>query len=647
MDSEPHIETEKTETDERQQHLSYRYENAKDNEFQPKQYNNSIEVSESADIMKKINEAADNLESIIDKNDLKIFSKYEDLNIEQLKKLLNEKNQNILKLNNQKEESKNVLNNLLKQLNKSITDNAETLYREKPDPERLFDLQKEMENKKKELKFAKKMNHSCKTQYSAINNKLNQKKEDIGDNNGEVKISNLKNENKKLQFDIRKFKDETVIKKKDVKNIVDNIVFPNLMKKKADEIRNLTNSKHKCYTKMQICINSLENLIKEINHLEESSKVKYQEDGDEILNNKLNFWIDIIKSDLSGTKDEILEKIDNNETNFLREINKIEIKVNNSDANITNIRAKSTSFDENIKDNNYSVGRSYNLYTSKGKNNVARTSHKGILGKFNYLKQKPNTYLNKNKINKINISSEEIKMNNYKKTNDNIDIDNIIQKDYEDTTDNEYRQLLDKKAQYLETNVRLERNIKEIEKTKKLKLLNISSTVEDNEQRLKDLKAQNDLLEKEIMNLQNLYQLTIDKERLKLEIKEKEKKNKKLITEENNTNKESLNGKSKVETPLRSEKMLLNELKESNDSVKKNKKKKNQKMIKNDSKSGYTEDFIPDKSVIETREQRLKKIKKKYLDDENQDDKIIENKTTIENNYVDNNNDHKNEVENV
>ena len=61
-------------------------------------------------------------------------------------------------------------------------------------------------------------------------------------------------------------------------------------------------------------------------------------------------------------------------------------------------------------------------------------------------------------------------------------------------------------------------------------------------------------------------------------------------------------------------------------------------MIKNDSKSGYTEDFIPDKSVIETREQRLKKIKKKYLDDENPDDKIIENKTTIENNYVDNNN---------
>ena len=645
MDSDQHIETEKTENEEKPQHLSYRYENAKDNEFHPKQYNiNSIEVSESGDIMKKINEAADNLESIIDKNDLKIFSKYEDLNIEQLKKLINEKTQNILKLNNQKEDSKKVLSNLLKQLNKTITENAEILYKEKPDMDRLFDLQKEMENKKKELKLVKKINHSCKSQYNTINNKLNNKKEDNSDNNGEVKINNLKNENKKLQFDIRKYKDETVTKTKDVKNIVDNKLFPNLMKKRTDEIRNLTNSKHKCYTKMQITINSLENLIKEINHLEESTIQKYKEDEDEILNNKLNFWIDIIKSDLAGTKDEIISRIDKNETNFLKEIN----KVDNNNAN-NNSKAKNSSFDENKKENNYNIARSYNLYSSHKKNNVVTTSHKGIFGKFNYLKQKPNSSINKNKLNNINISSEEIKINNYKKTNNNIDIDSIIQKDYEETTDNEYRQLLDKKAQYLETNVRLEKNIKEIEKTKKSKLLNISYTVEENEKKLKDLKAQNDLLEQEIMNLQNLYQLTIDKEKLKLEIKEREKKNKKLTIEENNINKDYLNGKTKLETSLTTEKTLLNELKESNDSVKKNKTKNGEKhkMNKNENRSGYVDDFIPDKVGIETREQRLEKIKKKYLD-ENQNEQINENenKSTDEKNNLDNN-ENKNEVENI
>ena len=645
MDSDQHIETEKTENEEKPQHLSYRYENAKDNEFHPKQYNiNSIEVSESGDIMKKINEAADNLESIIDKNDLKIFSKYEDLNIEQLQKLLNEKTQNILKLNNQKEDSKKVLSNLLKQLNKTITENAEILYKEKPDMERLFDLQKEMENKKKELKLVKKINHSCKSQYNTINNKLNNKKEDNSDNNGEVKINNLKNENKKLQFDIRKYKDETVTKTKDVKNIVDNKLFPNLMKKRTDEIRNLTNSKHKCYTKMQITINSLENLIKEINHLEESTIQKYKEDEDEILNNKLNFWIDIIKSDLAGTKDEIISRIDKNETNFLKEINKVD---SNNASN--NSKAKSSSFDENKKENNYNIAKSYNLYSSHKKNNVLTTSHKGIFGKFNYLKQKPNSSINKNKLNNINISSEEIKINNYKKTNNNIDIDSIIQKDYEETTDNEYRQLLDKKAQYLETNVRLEKNIKEIEKTKKSKILNISNTVEENEQKLKDLKAQNDLLEQEIMNLQNLYQLTIDKEKLKLEIKEREKKNKKLTIEENNINKDSLNGKTKLETSLTTEKTLLNELKESNDSVKKNKTKNGEKhkMNKNENRSGYVDDYIPDKVGIETREQRLEKIKKKYLD-ENQNEQINENenKSTDEKNNLDNN-ENKSEVENI
>ena len=99
MSTEQNVETE---NDEKQQQITYRYENAKDNEYQPRQFNNKIEVSESGDIMKKINEEADNLESIIDKNDLKIFSKYEDLNVEELKKLLDEKNENILKLNKQK-----------------------------------------------------------------------------------------------------------------------------------------------------------------------------------------------------------------------------------------------------------------------------------------------------------------------------------------------------------------------------------------------------------------------------------------------------------------------------------------------------------------------------------------------------------------
>ena len=618
MNSEERIETE---NEEKQQHIPYRYENAKDNEYQPKQYNNSIEVSESGgDIMKKINEAADNLEPIIDKNKLKIFSKYEDLNIDKLKKLLEEKTQNLINLNNQKENSKIKLSNLLKELNKTITDNAEILYKDMPDPEVIFNLKKEIDNKKKELKIVKNMNHSCKCQYNAMNNKLNKKNNNEDKENGETKINNIKNENKQLQIDIRKYKDEAITKKKDIKKIVDNNEIPNEIKKKSEEIRNLTNHKHECFTKIKMGIKSLENVRKEISHFEEIFTKRAKENGDENLNNKINFWLDIIKSDLSGTQEEIMSKIEKNETNFMKEINK-----NN------NNRAKSSSFDENKK-NNFNEGINSNFKLIKEKNNNLdnnnlKISYKGIFGKFKYLKQKPYSSTNNYKLSKINISSEEIKNNKSKKENDSVDSDIILAKDYEDTTDNEYRELLNKKSQYLEANIRLEKNIKEIEKTKKSKLLNISYTVKENEQKLKELKEQNNLLEQEIINLQNLYQLTIDKEMLKKEIKEKEKKNKKILIEENNKEK-PINTSLKLETSLSVENNILNELKESKNKSK-NKKEINKKINKN--KSGYVDDFIPDKSVIETREQRLKKIREKYLD-ENEISEIKENK---DNNYED------------
>ena len=618
MNSEEKIETE---NEEKQQHIPYRYENAKDNEYQPKPYNNSIEVSESGgDIMKKINEAADNLEPIIDKNKLKIFSKYEDLNIDKLKKLLEEKTQNLINLNNQKENSKIKLSNLLKELNKTITDNAEILYKDMPDPEVIFNLKKEIDNKKKELKIVKNMNHSCKCQYNAMNNKLNKKNNNEDKENGETKINNIKNENKQLQIDIRKYKDEAITKKKDIKKIVDNNEIPNEIKKKSEEIRNLTNHKHECFTKIKMGIKSLENVRKEISHFEEIFTKRAKENGDENLNNKINFWLDIIKSDLSGTQEEIMSKIEKNKTNFMKEINK-----NN------NNRAKSSSFDENKK-NNFNEGINSNFKLIKEKNNNLdnnnlKISYKGIFGKFKYLKQKPYSSMNNYKLSKINISSEEIKNNKSKKENDSVDSDIILAKDYEDTTDNEYRELLNKKSQYLEANIRLEKNIKEIEKTKKSKLLNISYTVKENEQKLKELKEQNNLLEQEIINLQNLYQLTIDKEMLKKEIKEKEKKNKKILIDENNKEK-PINTSLKLETSLSVENNILNELKEPKN-ISKNKKEINKKINKN--KSGYVDDFIPDKSVIETREQRLKKIREKYLD-ENEISEIKENK---DNNYED------------
>ena len=173
---------------------------------------------------------------------------------------------------------------------------------------------------------------------------------------------------------------------------------------------------------------------------------------------------------------------------------------------------------------------------------------------------------------------------------------------------------MDKKAQYIETNMRLENNIKEIEKTKKFKIMSISYTVMENGKKLQKLKSQNEILEKEIINFQNLYQLAKDKEKLKQEIKEKEKNNN--IIENNNKDKQKqIVTINKLETSLATENIILNELKESNDSNKNKNNiiQKNKKMIKNKNVSGYVDDFVQDKSIIEAREERIQKIKEKYL----------------------------------
>ena len=602
-------------------------------ESQPKP-SSSLEFNESgADIMKKINEEAEKLDSIIDKNDIKIFSKYEDLNENELEKLLEEKTQNILKLNTEKEESKNHLAILLNQINKTITDNYQILYKEKPDPEIMFELHKEIEFKKKEYQVSKNMNNSVKTQFASVNDKFNKKSENgksIEENT--LLLNNLKTENKKLQISIRKYKDNLNFGNRDEKNEHKTEDFPNIVKTKTDEIRNLTSQKHEYLNKIKNSIKSLENVKKEIKHLEDILKKQEEKDKNEKLNSKINFWMNLINGDLVGNSDEIISKIIKNESNFIKEINKNETKNKNLKKKIIN---KSPSYDEASNENGSNSNMSFretnipyinsSNMNRKSNNNLfeSKSSRKGIFSKFNYFKQKPHS----SSLNKIKSNNEEIKINQYKETNEDLNLnpDEIIKQDYEETTENEYQQLLEKKSQYLETNVRLERNIGEIKRTKKAKISNVYNTVQQNNKKLEDLKEQNNLLENEIQRLQSLFLLTIDKEKLKMEIKEKNKKNK-LDNIKNRYNEKQM---IKLDSSLATENNILNELKESNDStimknmINENKKKKNK------NKSGYVDELSPEKNITETREQRLEKIRKKYLYD-NPNDEICELNTNEE-----------------
>lgn len=76
-----------------------------------------------------------------------------------------------------------------------------------------------------------------------------------------------------------------------------------------------------------------------------------------------------------------------------------------------------------------------NKYRSK---NIS--TPKGVFAKFSFLKHKPNT--TENKMKNLNNSGDEKNIEEI--------LGNIIDKDYNDTTDEDYRELLDKKSEYLE-----------------------------------------------------------------------------------------------------------------------------------------------------------------------------------------------------
>ena len=637
MDSGQSNEADELDNQEIQDHISENLIN--NNEEHPKPSENPEVTESGADIMKKINEEAEKLEPIINKNDIKVFSKYEDLSEEELKKLLEEKTENLVKLNTQKEQSKNNLSILLNQINKTINDNYELLYKENPDPDILFQLHKEAEYKKKEFQISKKMNTSIKKQYSSINNKMTKNPDNPGTvEEDAILLNNLKLENKKLKISITKYKSNLTLSNKEEKNEHKTSDFPNIVKMKSDEIRNLTMQKHEYYNKIKASVKSLMNVKNEIEHLEKILKKQEEKEKNEKLKNKIYFWINLIRGDLGEITDDDITKIIKNESNFIKELNKIEARNRNSNINNNKIQIHSIEEINNNSDekNSNMSFRETNIPYINSSNMTRKsveepkTLHKGIFSKFTSLKKRQNSpLLNRNQQNNPINNYEEVKLNQYKETHESDNIssnkDGIIQQEYEETTEKDFRELLDKKKQYLETNTRLEKNINEIRRTKKSKLLNVYSTVQQNIKRMEELKEQNNLLENEIMGLQKLFLLTIDKEQLKMEIKQKNKKNKL----DNIRNKYKDNLTVKPDSSLTTENNLLNELKESNDSNKMKNMIKEKKKSKNKNKSGYIDELSPEKESNETREQKLEKIRKKYLY-ENPDEEINELNTNEE-----------------
>ena len=537
----------------------------------------------------------------------------ENLSEDEIRNLIDEKIGAIQQLGKKTSNLQKKLKSALKQLNDKIQESAELLYKKESNPTELQWLQEQLKTKQNLLTTEKKMNHSYKVQYKILENKLKNRdiikttkkslENDTSNTNAtkninktlsaktlsinkSVTVSNslymsledeillIKEKNKELIAEIAKIKEKKVSQKKEVDDILNGELELQL-KQKMEEFQQFTMMKMDSEDKYNTLNKSMTIVKEKIKHFEEKAKMLEGKE-DMIQTDKLenyNFWMDLIKNEINNnTQEELINLIKNDKSEFLKEIN----KSRKTKKKKKFVKDAST---ETIKENNFVDDKKLN-------------QNKNIYAIFSLL----NNMINKNNDNK-NINENP--------ANENMQLEKLLKDEniYNSLTENQYRELLSKKEEYVETSIRLEKTIQSFVKTENTKYARISKAIKEKLVQLKLVKEKNKLIQDEVKNLDNIYQLSLEKEKIKKEINKKMiiKINKKIpqkIEEKNIQDKNYIN----VETNKKVEKKE-SKLKQNIPTENKNK-----------------EDDFPD-----TRDEQLKMIKKKYMEEDNEENKNINN----------------------
>ena len=504
----------------------------------------------------------------------------------------------------------------LKKLNSVVIKNSDVLYEE----DYIANLENIKEEKKRELQNSKKINKLYKLQFKTIKDKISENENENNTKNYiENKINNLKMKNNSIKKEINNIKVEKIKHKKKYEIIIDNNKFKLKYKIKTDDNNNTLSKKYDYLTKFNMSMKSLDNIIKEVKRFEEIYISSNNKDIDENLYKKINYWINIIKTDLTGDKNEILSKIENDKSIFLTKVNNMNLHNKNELKEKFNTEPNDNNNKIKIEINDDKIAINKNLGLNRGSNSVKKdrenirneyknlyenSEHKSLYKKINYLKIK--TPLNSNKkifltnsenYNRANTFVAEKMSNNSEENNNNIKIsrnisidnnellENILSKDYNQISNEDYRELLSKKDQYIKQNLRLENNIDEIKKTKTQKFLKVLRIIEENNFNLQNLKKRNDLIKSELDNLTNIKNLK--KEKISLENKINYKKSnlkKSEINEEqkkseiinNNTNNGIVNQNNQND--------ILDDINKTDKKIKKNKSNSKKKKYKSKNK---------------------------------------------------------------
>ena len=676
---------------------------------------NTLKNSDSSagDIISKINKEANALDNEINSSNLKVFEKYHNLSLKELQILLAQKNDNILNLNEKKDQYKKTLKEIINKLNSTIAKNSEYLYDDNNNEDLILNLEHIKEEKIKELENSKKTNKFFKSQYESVKEKTTYGEGEDKKimNLIEIKINNLRKKNSLIKKEINDIRVDKLKHKKEYELVTNDKKFLHKIKIKTEEMNNFSAQKQGYFSKLNLSMKSLDNIIKEVKRFEEIYNASINEEIDENLVKKINYWMNIIKKDLAGEKDDILSRIENGKSFFLNILNKNNINNNNKiqtelnerySTNPTSPKVKhnlnNINNETEITENNISLinnnkiesmetqsklfknriiinkNKSSSLILSnlaKGNNTAKKEEqikfymknfgninssgnfnynmeYKTLFRKLNYLKLKSplneNLKLKLNNINNINSTSNyNSKTNNNlisEEINENPEIilENVLSKDYNQISNSEYRELLVKKEQYLQQNLRLEKNIEEIQKTKNKKLEKVALIIEENFENLINIKNRNNLLKKEIQNLLSVQKLRYEQVKLQSELQINRPNIKKLKIKKEQNKSEEINKLIEINNyytkklkERKSNKIdYFNEVFRNTTKIKKNK-------STSKSKEKNSDDNDDDN---QNREQKLKIIKEKYKQ-ENFDDS-----NNLETNNNNNNSNTEKEINN-
>ena len=576
----------------------------------------------------KIMEGNEHLNKLNEDEEIKLFNEYSKLSRDELKNIITKKNQELILLNEEKEKSMKSLNLIVENLNKIIANNSDILYKIEPDPYIIKQLEKIIDLRKRDLNSSKKINNTFKLQYEKMSNRVENLFSPRKINIFETQINYLKKENYNINCKIRILKENNILNIKKIENLKNKKKYSEKIKSFTEEIKSLESKKLDYYTKLNSNKRSLENILKEKEILYKLYNSNINKELDEGILSKINYWLNIIKSDLEGTEEEIIQRIESDNSRIINEIDKNLIKNNN----------KNTLYIPNEK---------INLERAKSSNpnnkNKINNFYQGIFTKYSLLQQKSN-YKSQPRY-MLNKNSKENDIVNNKIEDLNVD--------YELTSNDDYNELLNKKKEYVEMINRLEKTMKEVNKITNIKTENIFYSVNDNSKKLNNLKQQNQLIQNEINNLEKVYQLTFEQFEINKELKTKEiynendkKNNENEKEKENNENKNSKSKENDNENQNIDLENLNNDINEQNKiniNQKNNESKKeisdeDNNNIKNDTIEipkfeKIKEEDIPSikKKKNLNREKRLEEIKLKYLEMENEEKRMKKEEITKNN----------------